>query len=77
MRELRAGTSPCRAVEAAQNLQVQGSQWSSAKIMVQASPSQIALQNVSLVNAHQGKATFSANVELRNWSYLPSNPISC
>jgi autotransporter translocation and assembly factor TamB len=32
----------------AQNLQVQGSQWSSAKIMVQASPSQIALQNGSL-----------------------------
>ena len=60
----------------AQNLHVQGSQWSSAKIMVQASPSQIALQNGSLVNAHQGKATFSANVELRNWSYLPSNPIA-
>jgi translocation and assembly module TamB len=60
----------------AQNLHVQGSQWSSANIMVQASPSQIALQNGSLVNAHQGKATFSANVELRNWSYLPSNPIA-
>ena len=60
----------------AQNLQVQGSQWSSANIMVQASPSQIALQNGSLVNAHQGKASFSANVELRNWSYLPSNAIA-
>jgi len=60
----------------AQNLQVQGSQWSSAKIMVQANPSQITLQNGSLVNAHQGKATFSANVGLRNWSYLPSNPIA-
>jgi translocation and assembly module TamB len=60
----------------AQNLRVQDSQWSSAKIMVQASPSQIALQNGSLVNAHQGKATFSANVELRNWSYLPSDPIA-
>lgn len=60
----------------AQNLRVQGSQWSSAKIMVQASPSQIALQNGSLVNAHQGKASFSANAGLRNWSYLPSNPIA-
>ena len=60
----------------AQNLQVQDSHWSSAKIMVQASPSQITLQNGSLVNAHQGKATFSANVELRNWSYLPSDPIA-
>ena len=60
----------------AQNLQVQGSQWTSAKIMVQASPAQITLQNGSLVNAHQGKATLSANVGLRNWSYLPSNPIA-
>jgi len=60
----------------AQNLQVQSSQWSSAKIIVQASPSQITLQNGSLVNAHQGKASFSASVGLRNWSYLPSNPIA-
>jgi translocation and assembly module TamB len=60
----------------AQNLRVQGSQWSSAKITVQASPSQIALENGSLVNEHQGKASFSANVGLRNWSYLPSNPIA-
>src|SRR5579863_1171309 len=60
----------------AQNLQVQGSQWSSAKIIVQASPSQITLQNGSLVNAHQGKATFSASAGLRNWSYLPSYPIA-
>jgi translocation and assembly module TamB len=60
----------------AQNLRVQGSQWSTAKIMVQASPSQIVLQNGSIVNAHQGKATFSANVELRNWSYLPSDAIA-
>jgi len=60
----------------AQNLHVQGSQWTSAKIMVQASPSQIMLQNGSLVNAHQGKATLSANVGLRNWSYLPSNQIA-
>jgi len=44
--------------------------------MVQASPSQITLQNGSLVNVHQGKASFSANVGLRNWSYLPSNPIA-
>jgi translocation and assembly module TamB len=60
----------------AQNLQVQGSQWSSAKIIVQASPSQITLHNGSLVNAYQGKASFSASVGLRNWSYLPSNPIA-
>ena len=60
----------------AQDLRVQGSQWSSAKIMVQANPSKIALQNGSLVNAYQGRASFSANAELRNWSYLPSDPIA-
>ena len=60
----------------AHGLKVQGSQWTSAKMMVQASPSQIVLQNGSLVNAQQGKATFSANVGLRNWSYLPSDPVA-
>ena len=59
----------------AQNLQVQGSQWTSAKISVEASPSRIVLQRGSLVNAHQGSASFSGNVALRNWSYIPSDPI--
>src|ERR1700687_1346934 len=60
----------------AQNLQVQGSRWSSAQLKVQANPSQIVLENGSLVNAHQGKASFSAKVGLRNWSYVPSDPIA-
>jgi translocation and assembly module TamB len=60
----------------AHGLHVQGSQWTSAKMMVQASPSQIVLENGSLVNAQQGKATFSAKVGLRNWSYLPSDPVA-
>src|SRR5882762_1701192 len=60
----------------AQNLQVQGSQWTSAKISVQASPSGIVLQKGSLVNAHQGSASFSGNVALRNWSHIPSDPIA-
>ena len=60
----------------AQNLQVQGSQWSSAKVAIDASPSRVAIQNGSLVNAHQGTASFSGNVALRNWSYIPSDPIA-
>jgi len=60
----------------AQNLQVQGSRWSSAQLKVQANPSQIVLENGSLVNAHQGKASFSAKVELHNWSYVPSDLIA-
>ena len=60
----------------AQNLQIQGSQWSSVKTAFLANPSQISLQNGSLVNAHQGKASFSASVKLHNWSYAPSDPIA-
>jgi translocation and assembly module TamB len=60
----------------AQNLQIQGSGWSSAKTEFRADPSQISLQNGSLVNAHQGKASFSAGVQLHDWSYIPSNPIT-
>jgi len=60
----------------AQSLQIQGSQWSSVKTSFLANPSQITLQNGSLVNARQGKASFSASVKLHNWSYAPSDPIS-
>jgi translocation and assembly module TamB len=60
----------------ASNLQVQGSQWSNAKLALQASSSHIVIQNGSLENARQGKASFRADVGLQNWSYLPSNPIA-
>jgi autotransporter translocation and assembly factor TamB len=60
----------------AKNLQVQGSEWTSATSKFRASASEIVLQNASLVNAHQGKATLSANVGLQNWSYQPSSPIT-
>jgi translocation and assembly module TamB len=60
----------------AQHLQVQGSQWSTASFSLQANPSQLLVQNAALVNAHQGKASFSGSVALRNWSYLPANPLN-
>jgi translocation and assembly module TamB len=59
----------------AQNLQVEGSEWSRAKMSLNANPSQLVVQNGSLVNAHQGQASFSASVKLHNWSYQPNNPI--
>jgi translocation and assembly module TamB len=59
----------------AQNLQVRGSQWSSATFKVRASSSQIVLQDAVLVSAHQGWASLNANVRLQNWSYRPSDPI--
>jgi translocation and assembly module TamB len=59
----------------AQNLQVQGSEWKSASLQVQANPSQVVVQNGSLVNARQGQATFGASIALHNWSYAPANAI--
>jgi len=59
----------------AQKLQVEGSQWSSAKFTLRASTSQFSVQNGSLVNAQKGRAEFSGSVNLQNWTYQPSNPI--
>src|ERR1035437_9043053 len=59
----------------AQNLQVEGSEWTSAKLEMRADPSEFSVQSGSLVNAHGGQATFSGSVALRNWSYQPANAI--
>ena len=59
----------------AQKLQVEGSEWNSAKLEMHANPSEFSIQNGSLVNAQKGNATFNAKIGLRNWSYDPANPI--
>lgn len=59
----------------AANLHVQGSDWQSAGLSFDARPSQIAISNGTLVNANQGRASFDANIALRNWSYNPDDPI--
>ncbi len=59
----------------AQNLQMEGSAWSSAKMTLHAEPSQVTIQNGSLVNAQRGRASFSASVKLHNWAYEPNNSI--
>ncbi len=59
----------------AQNLQIEGSQWSAAKLEMRADPSEFAVQSATLVNAQRGRATFSASVALRNWSYEETNRI--
>jgi translocation and assembly module TamB len=58
----------------AQNLVLQDSRWSSAKITFQVSPSQFIAQNALFVNANQGKVFVKGSVGLRNWEYLPANP---
>src|SRR5260370_544002 len=59
----------------AQNLQVQGSEWKSADLSLQADPSRIVVSNGTLMNARRGQASYDATIALRNWSYLPSGPI--
>jgi translocation and assembly module TamB len=59
----------------AQNLQIEGSQWSTAKMQLRATPSEFTVQNASLINDQQGQAIFSASVGLRNWSYKDTNRI--
>jgi translocation and assembly module TamB len=60
----------------AENLQVQGSQWKSARLVLNANPSRFAIEQGSLASARQGDLSFSASVGLENWSYLPSSPIT-
>src|SRR5215467_14618151 len=59
----------------AQNLQIEGSEWSSVKLRIQANPSEVTVEHGSLISAQQGQATFSASLELRNWSYEPAYAI--
>jgi translocation and assembly module TamB len=59
----------------AQNLTVQGSQWSSVQANVTASPSQVAVTSGSLVSAQRGRASFSGTVALDHWSYPPASSL--
>src|SRR5581483_8863707 len=51
----------------AQNLQVEGSEWESAKVALHADSSNITVDSASIVNANQGQAALTANVGLKNW----------
>jgi translocation and assembly module TamB len=59
----------------AKDLQVQGSEWTTARLGVQASPSQLVVKNGLLTNAHQGEASFQGSIGLKNWAYEVSSPI--
>ncbi|HKW19178.1 MAG TPA: translocation/assembly module TamB domain-containing protein [Terriglobales bacterium] len=60
----------------ATNLQVNNSEWNSLQLAVTANPSQFSIQSASLVSAHQGQLTLNAQVGLKHWSYVASNPIA-
>ena len=60
----------------AQNLAVEGSQWSTAQLAFAANPTQFAIENGSLTNARQGVLYFGAQVGLKNWNYTSASPIT-
>src|SRR6266568_989802 len=64
------------AQASANDLKVNRSEWKSMQLGITASPSQVSVQNASLVSAHQGQLIFSGNARLRDWSYQPSDPIA-
>jgi translocation and assembly module TamB len=60
----------------AQNLEVEGGQWRSLQMGLQASPSGITVQRGSLIAVRQGQASFDFSIGLRDWKYLESNAIA-
>jgi translocation and assembly module TamB len=58
-----------------QNLSVQGSQWRSAQASLALGPSEAVITNGTLVSAQRGRADFSVTVALKDWAYLPANPV--
>lgn len=59
----------------AANLQVEGSEWKTAKISLRGSPSEFVIESATFVNARRGSATLSASIGLRDWSYSSSSSV--
>lgn len=57
------------------NLEVEGSQWKSATVTMNADPNKVTIENASIVSARQGDITLNANIQLKNWSYDPAAPL--
>ncbi|MGC2111526.1 MAG: AsmA family protein, partial [Candidatus Korobacteraceae bacterium] len=58
----------------ANNVTVRGSSFRMLRTGVQASPSQVSLQNGVLEVGRQGRATFNVQTGLHQWSYTPASP---
>lgn len=59
----------------AQNLRLHGSSWKLIRTNVDASPSNVSLQNAELVPSTQGRLTLNADARLQKWSFSKSTPI--
>jgi translocation and assembly module TamB len=60
----------------ASNLQVNQSEWNSLKLVMTANPSQIAIQNGSLISERHAQISMSGSIGLHRWSYVPTDPIA-
>ena len=61
----------------AKNVQVRGSSFRVLRTNVQASPSQVSLQNGDLeIGSQQGKVTFNVQSGLHDWTHTPSSPFN-
>lgn len=58
------------------NLQVQGSQWRTLRVALDAGSSGVRLQNGYLESAGNGNISFSGAAGLQKWSLVPENPLS-
>jgi translocation and assembly module TamB len=59
----------------AQNLQFQGSSWKLLRAAIDASPSNLSLQQAELDPAPQGHLTFNASTQLSKWSFSKTSPL--
>ena len=60
---------------AAQNLNIEGSEWSNAKVAMRGNSSGVTVDSASLRSAQRGQINFSGGVTLKNWAYDPSSPL--
>jgi autotransporter translocation and assembly factor TamB len=60
----------------ANNLRVNHSEWNSLQLALTANPSQFSIPRASLVSSQQGQLTLNANLTLKHWSYVSSDPIA-
>jgi len=61
----------------ASNLEIRGSSFRVVRTAVQASPSQVSLQNGDLeIGNQRGRVTFNLQTGLHDWSHLPSSPFT-
>lgn len=71
-----AGAPQIRGQLTARNLQLHGSTFRMLRAALQASPSQVSLQNGDLELGRHGRLTFNVQSALHDWAHTPESPFS-